>query len=453
MINNLPADFVEKMQELLGTELDAFLKSYEENKFQALRFNTLKLDEDKEKNEIEILEKLGISETKRVSWADDAYYYEDTMRPGKHPYHEMGLYYIQEPSAMSPAALLAPVPGMKVLDLCAAPGGKSTQLATYIGDEGLLVSNEINTARSRVLSQNIERMGIKNAIVTNEDTFSMAAHFPNFFDAIQVDAPCSGEGMFRKLPEATDEWSTENVYSCAERQKEILDNAAIMLKSQGVIVYSTCTFSKEENEDVVDSFIEKHPDFKLEKMERYWPHKDEGEGHFAARLVRGNVQKSYESKKPAVKSASIPDIKLLEKFLSETVNDEFSQWIMSGNLMLFKEQLYRLPDIPVDLKGVKVQRAGLHIGEFKKNRFEPSHSLALALKKTQSKNCFNMRVDDIRVVGYFNGQSIMLDSDETGDTCVSGWVLVCVDGYPAGWGKRAGNQIKNHYPKGLRNKI
>ena len=230
-----------------------------------------------------ILKVLGISSDKKVSWANEAYYFDENVRPGKHPYHEMGLYYIQEPSAMSAAALLAPKPGMRVLDLCAAPGGKSTQLATYLGDSGLLVSNEINTQRSRILSQNIERMGIKNAIVTNEDSFVLASHFPGFFNAIQVDAPCSGEGMFRKLPEAIEQWSMENVAICAARQKEILDNAAVMLKPGGTIVYSTCTFSKEENEDVIEYFLERHPDFTLEEMERFWPHKVDGEGHFVAK--------------------------------------------------------------------------------------------------------------------------------------------------------------------------
>ncbi len=281
---NLPIEFEKKMKAFLGNEWDDFLYSYDNNRFQALRFNTLKVQSQEER--MRILKTLKISSEKKVSWANEAYYFDENVRPGKHPYHEMGLYYIQEPSAMSAAALLAPKPGMRVLDLCAAPGGKSTQLATYLGDSGLLVSNEINTQRSRILSQNIERMGIKNAIVTNEDSFVLASHFPGFFNAIQVDAPCSGEGMFRKLPEAIEQWSMENVAICAARQKEILDNAAVMLKPGGTIVYSTCTFSKEENEDVIEYFLERHPDFTLEEMERFWPHKVDGEGHFVAKLVR-----------------------------------------------------------------------------------------------------------------------------------------------------------------------
>lgn len=479
---NLPIEFEKKMKAFLGDEWDDFLYSYDNNRFQALRFNTLKVQSPEER--MRILKTLKISSDKKVSWADEAYYFDENVRPGKHPYHEMGLYYIQEPSAMSAAALLAPKPGMRVLDLCAAPGGKSTQLATYLGDSGLLVSNEINTQRSRILSQNIERMGIKNAIVTNEDSFVLASHFPGFFNAIQVDAPCSGEGMFRKLPEAIEQWSMENVAICAARQKEILDNAAVMLKPGGTIVYSTCTFSKEENEDVIEYFLERHPDFTLEEMERFWPHKVDGEGHFVAKLVRrGSVNelgadydvcedscnkvedtglkadrktkknKNSKNRKNETKPALTKEnMKLLSEFLDETISEDMAAWIKNSRLVMFGEQIYRLPDMEVDIKGLKVQRAGLHIGEFKKQRFEPSHSLALALKLSEAKNVVKLTWDDPQTTGFFNGQSVML-SDELAAECKKGWALVCVDGYPAGWGKVNGAQVKNHYPKGLRNKI
>lgn len=461
---NLPIEFEKKMKAFLGDEWDDFLYSYDNNRFQALRFNTLKVQSHEEI--MRILMVLEISSDKRVSWANEAYYFDENVRPGKHPYHEMGLYYIQEPSAMSAAALLAPKPGMRVLDLCAAPGGKSTQLATYLGDSGLLVSNEINTQRSRILSQNIERMGIKNAIVTNEDSFVLASHFPGFFNAIQVDAPCSGEGMFRKLPEAIEQWSMENVAICAARQKEILDNAAVMLKPGGTIVYSTCTFSKEENEDVIEYFLERHPDFTLEEMERFWPHKVDGEGHFVAKLVRRGCvdtdlkadrktkkNKNSKNRKNETKPALTKEnMKLLSEFLDETISEDMAAWIKNSRLVMFGEQLYRLPDIEVDIKGLKVQRAGLHIGEFKKQRFEPSHSLALALKLSEAKNVVKLTWDDPQTTGFFNGQSVMLSDEQTAE-CKKGWALVCVDGYPAGWGKVNGAQVKNHYPKGLRNKI
>lgn len=479
---NLPIEFEKKMKAFLGDEWDDFLYSYDNNRFQALRFNTLKVQSTEER--MRILKTLKISSDKKVSWANEAYYFDENVRPGKHPYHEMGLYYIQEPSAMSAAALLAPKPGMRVLDLCAAPGGKSTQLATYLGDSGLLVSNEINTQRSRILSQNIERMGIKNAIVTNEDSFVLASHFPGFFNAIQVDAPCSGEGMFRKLPEAVEQWSLENVAICAARQKEILDNAAVMLKPGGVIVYSTCTFSKEENEDVIEYFLERHPDFTLEEMERFWPHKVDGEGHFVAKLVRrGSVNefdagydvcedscnkvedtglkvdrktkknKNSKNRKNETKPALTKEnMKLLSEFLDETISEDVAAWIKNSRLVMFGEQLYRLPDMEVDIKGLKVQRAGLHIGEFKKQRFEPSHSLALALKLNDAKNLVKLTCDNPQTIGFFNGQSVVLSDEQTAE-CKKGWALVCVDGYTAGWGKVNGTQVKNHYPKGLRNKI
>lgn len=479
---NLPIEFEKKMKAFLGNEWDDFLYSYDNNRFQALRFNTLKVQSPEER--MRILKTLKISSEKKVSWANEAYYFDENVRPGKHLYHEMGLYYIQEPSAMSAAALLAPKPGMRVLDLCAAPGGKSTQLATYLGDSGLLVSNEINTQRSRILSQNIERMGIKNAIVTNEDSFVLASHFPGFFNAIQVDAPCSGEGMFRKLPEAIEQWSIENVAICAARQKEILDNAAVMLKPGGTIVYSTCTFSKEENEDVIEYFLERHPDFTLEEMERFWPHKVDGEGHFVAKLVRrGSVNefgadydvcedscnkvedtglkvdrktkknKNSKNRKNETKPALTKEnMKLLSEFLDETISEDVAAWIKNSRLVMFGEQLYRLPDMEVDIKGLKVQRAGLHIGEFKKQRFEPSHSLALALKLNDAKNLVKLTCDNPQTIGFFNGQSVVLSDEQTAE-CKKGWALVCVDGYTAGWGKVNGTQVKNHYPKGLRNKI
>lgn len=483
---NLPIEFEKKMKAFLGNEWEEFLYSYDNNRFQALRFNTLKVGKNKSVEEeiAGIMDKLCIPMDKKVTWANDAYYYDEEKRPGKHPYHEMGLYYIQEPSAMSAAALLAPKPGMRVLDLCAAPGGKSTQLATYLGDSGLLVSNEINTQRSRILSQNIERMGIKNAIVTNEDSFVLASHFPSFFNAIQVDAPCSGEGMFRKLPEAVNEWSPQNVEICAARQKEILDNAATMLKAGGTIVYSTCTFSKEENEDVIEYFLQEHPDFTVEKLERFWPHKQDGEGHFVAKLVRsggflseeenatndrtvtlaedttvkGKIsgkkvnRKNKRTGKKDTSGISKENMELLKEFLDTTLTVYMAEWIINGKLVMFGDQLYRLPDIDVDLKGLKIQRAGLHIGEFKKNRFEPSHSLALALKYSEAKNVVKLTCDDPQTTGFFNGQSVML-SDGQAAECKKGWALVCVDGYPAGWGKVNGAQVKNHYPKGLRNKI
>jgi NOL1/NOP2/sun family putative RNA methylase len=486
---NLPEDFTKKMQDMLGDEWPHFLECYEKDRYQALRLNPLKKGLTEEKR-LSLLR--GFCAEEQVPWEPNGYYYGEpsadspqsgaetdtalsASRPGKHAYHEAGCYYIQEPSAMSAAALLAPQPGMRVLDLCAAPGGKTTQLASYLKQMGLLIANEIHPARCKILSQNVERMGIANAIVTNEDSGKLAEHFPAFFHAILVDAPCSGEGMFRKNPEAMEEWSAAQVLVCAERQREILDNAAVMLLPGGTLCYSTCTFSREENEETIDWFLAHHPEFSVKEVDapwfekdsrqktfRLWPHKLHGEGHFAAVLQKAGTLPEIsrmESQKSSAKRGAANSIgldraqrQILEDFVRETLSDEQCSWILNGNLTLFGDQLYRLPDGAPSLKRIRVLRAGLHIGEFKKNRFEPSHALALFLG-TGDVNCYlDLPAEDARIAGFLRGESIFLCEGD----CLNGekgWCLVCVDGCSLGWGKLAGNQMKNHYPKGLRKDI
>lgn len=460
----LPEGFEEKIRNLIPNEWEDFKFSYENNKFQSIRLNTLKYPESEYSK---LCCKLDVSE-EPVPWEKRGHYYDENSRPGKHPFHEMGLYYIQEPSAMSAASLLAPEPGMRVLDLCAAPGGKSTQLAAYLSQEGLLVSNEINNGRCKILSSNIERLGIRNAIVTNEDSEKLSSRFPAFFHAILVDAPCSGEGMFRKNPEAMNEWSPQQVLVCAKRQREILNNAANMLMPGGCLVYSTCTFSREENEDTVISFLQENEDYTLEQREapwfeaadldgagayRLWPHKINGEGHFVAVFRKAGTMNNQI---PAVKGQK-KNKKVLSKdkqlvfddFLKETFGSNIPDWICPDRFEMFGEQLYVLPDNTPNLAGVHVLRAGLNLGEFKKNRFEPSHALALTLGIHEVQKYINLSIDDNRAYSYFNGESIFVNADDSiaGD---KGWCLVCIDGYSAGWGKIAGGQVKNHYPKGLR---
>lgn len=460
----LPFDFTEKMKRLLNTQWKEFENCYRNNKYQGLRFNPLKKGVCTE-NYGELLSRLSIADADPVPWAENAFYYGEDAHPGKHPYHEAGIYYIQEPSAMSAAALLSPSPGERVLDLCAAPGGKSTQLASYLNQEGLLIANEIHPARCRILSQNIERLGIANAIVTNEDSQTLAAHFPEYFHKILVDAPCSGEGMFRKNPEAAKEWSLEQVSVCADRQLEILDNAAKMLMNGGKIVYSTCTFSPEENEGVIGRFLESHPEFsvvsqpvpyfdsgnpdwgngmsELKNTFRLWPHHLHGEGHFAAILQKSGIAEE-PNPLPAKSWKEKKLLALLEEFTSKTLNNPMKQYLLSGNLTLFGEQLYRLPDYAPDLSRLRVLRAGLHIGTFKKNRFEPSHALALFLGKEDVKTYTSL--SDRQTALYYRGETLDCESE-------SGWCLVCMDGYSAGWGKAVGGQLKNHYPKGLRKDV
>lgn len=457
---NLPKEFESRMKEFLGDEYKDFAYCYENDNYQALRINTLKVSDDRKKS---VLDEFSCS--KSVPWAEDGYYYEPEQRPGKHPYHEMGLYYIQEPSAMSAAAMLSPKPGLRILDLCAAPGGKSTQLASYLSQEGLLVANEINAARAKILSLNIERMGIKNAIVTNEESGRLALRFPAFFHGILVDAPCSGEGMFRKNPEAIEEWSPQNVANCALRQSEILDNAATMLLPGGTLVYSTCTFAKEENEDTIVSFLDRHPEFELMDYDapwfegardnlkgayRLWPHKLHGEGHFAAILKKSGVldleDAHTKESKEKNKALSKDKQKLLEEFVNGALDAKMANEIIGGKLSCFGEQLYLLPKGAPSLNGIRVLRSGLHIGEFKKNRFEPSHALALALNSSQVKSSVSVELEDPRCLAYFRGEAINIS--DLGN--VKGWTLMCINDFSAGWGKANAGTLKNHYPKGLR---
>jgi len=464
---NLPQDFIVRMQELLIDEYEAFLGSYEQESVGGLRVNTLKADYDTFKERMPF----SLSE---VPWCSTGFYYDKEERPGKHPYHEIGLYYMQEPSAMFVAELAAVKPGEKVLDLCAAPGGKSTRLAAGMQGEGLLVSNEIHPARCKILSQNIERMGIRNAVVTNETPQRLAMHFMNYFDCIVVDAPCSGEGMFRKDEEAVKQWSLENVTMCAERQDEILDEAVKMLSSGGRIVYSTCTFAPAEDEECVRRFLERHPDFEVVKGDGYsgfapgrpewaggdervknthrlWPHKIKGEGHFATlfvhkgeKLQQSGVQATKAASKET-KSKNKKNTKVLDREQEQLYADFVKDTLVkepTGEKLLFGDALYLMP-VELNLKGLKVLRPGLHIGTFEKKRFEPSHSLALALMPADVKNTFALTTADDGPERYLRGESFVTDGGK-------GWTLVCVDGYSAGWGKISNNMLKNHYPKGLR---
>ena len=450
---NLPQDFCLKMQNLLKDEYDDFIKGYDNENYFSLRINTLKADSDDEK-----IKKLFCEE--KVRWAENGYYYSGRQRPGKHPYHHAGAYYIQEASAMAPVARAEIQKGDRVLDLCAAPGGKSTGAAAYLEGTGLLVSNEIVPGRAKILSGNIERMGVKNAVVTNESPGDLERYFPHFFDKIIVDAPCSGEGMFRKDKAAADQWSREQVNVCANRQSLILESAEKMLAPGGKIIYSTCTFSPEENEQQIENFLKKHPEFtvikpkiygyftpgrpdwadgnpQLENTMRLFPHKLKGEGHYVAVLQKqGGEAGKIKYAKP------IKDKKILEvwqKFAKETlINTQFD------NFYLFGDTLYSLPDNTPDFSKIKVLRAGLQLGEIKKGRFEPSHSLAMALKPEQVKNFENLPRDSQNCLNYLLGQEIPTDNP------ARGYRLICVDGFSVGWGKCDGTVIKNHYPKGLR---
>ena len=427
----IPEEFLNRMKEQLGEEYPAFLESLERPRAVALRFNPLK-------GEAPALPFVQ----KPVEWEPAGYYYDPAARPGLHPYHEAGVYYLQEASAMAPVVLLDPRPGERICDLCAAPGGKTTQIAGRMGSEGFLLCNEINPKRARILSRNIERMGVSNALVTNEHPQNLAKRYPGCFDRVLIDAPCSGEGMFRKEEAAVEDWSPETVQMCANRQREILHSGAQLVRPGGRLVYSTCTFAPEENEQTIAAFLQTHPEFSPESVSapwftpgpdgsyRMWPHKLLGEGHFAAVL-----RKAGEESAPEVASAG-------EKLPKEWT--EFAKTLgialPEGKAVLFGQSLYWAPAEMPDIRGVKVMRPGLELGEVKKGRFEPAHALALWLQTASSMQ--RLSWDSQQIKAFMHGETISTDQ--------VGWCLVTVDGYSIGWGKGDGKILKNHYPKGLR---
>lgn len=427
----LPEAFLQRMEAQLGSEYPAFLESLERPRAVALRFNPMK-------EERPMLPFVGAP----VPWEPEGFYYDPETRLGLHVYHEAGVYYLQEASAMAPVALLDPKPGERVCDLCAAPGGKTTQIAGRMLGQGFLVCNEINPKRAKILSRNIERMGVANALVTNEHPETLASRFPGFFDRVLVDAPCSGEGMFRKEEAAVTDWSQETVQMCARRQREILDSAARLVRPGGRLVYSTCTFAPEEDEETVAAFLESHPEFAPEPVEapwfvpgenasyRMWPHKLLGEGHFAA-VLRKTQGESGEV--PACPGGKCP--KAWESFAKE-----LDITLPEGKAVSFGQSLYWAPMELPELNRLKVLRPGLELGTERKGRFEPAHALALWLKTCAVAESFPPESPEMKA--YLHGDVVPSGK--------KGWCLVQAGGYAIGWGKGDGSVLKNHYPKGLR---
>ena len=427
----LPEAFLQRMEAQLGSEYPAFLESLERPRAVALRFNPMK----GERSALPFVRE-------PVPWEPEGFYYDPETRPGLHVYHEAGVYYLQEASAMAPMALLDPKPGERVCDLCAAPGGKTTQIAGRMLGQGFLVCNEINPKRAKILSRNIERMGVANALVTNEHPETLASRFPGFFDRVLVDAPCSGEGMFRKEEAAVTDWSQETVQMCARRQREILDSAARLVRPGGRLVYSTCTFAPEEDEETVAAFLEAHPEFTPEPVEapwfvpgenasyRMWPHKLLGEGHFAA-VLRKTQGESGEV--PACPGEKCP--KAWESFAKE-----LDITLPEGKAVSFGQSLYWAPMELPELNRLKVLRPGLELGTERKGRFEPAHALALWLKTCAVTESFPPESPEMKA--YLHGDVVPSGK--------KGWCLVQAGGYTIGWGKGDGSVLKNHYPKGLR---
>ena len=443
---NLPIEFCERMRELVGGEYDDFIKSYDTQINRGVRINKLKCD---------TLPEL-FSDSEKVLWCPDGYYVKDGTVSGNHPYHAAGVIYFQEPSAMCVAEGLPLCDDAKILDLCAAPGGKTTHIGARMKNKGLLVANEIISKRAAILSENVERMGLTNTIVTNETPSHLAEKFQGFFDGIIVDAPCSGEGMFRKEPQAVDEWSVNHTLSCAVRQKNILDDAYKMLKCGGYIMYSTCTFSYDENEAVVKHMMEKYnmelcpiPGLDMlsqgigdgmENCRRVFPHKNKGEGHFTALLRRTEenetatefVKKQNKRKDTTLETA----VRLYYEFEKSALKVH-----LDGEFVLFGDNLYVLPQY-VDIDKLKVLRCGLHLGEVKRNRFEPSHALSHAFDEDVYINKVETLQNSEDIKKYMHGETLSSD--------VSGWCVIKTEKYIVGWGKGSNGIVKNHYPKHLR---
>lgn len=455
----LPAAFEEKMKSLLKDDYDNYIACYEEGRHYGLRVNTRK---------ISVEDFLAISPwpLTPIPWIENGFYYDgDHVSPAKHPYYFAGLYYLQEPSAMTPANRLPIEPGDKVLDVCAAPGGKATELGAKLQGEGVLVANDISSSRAKGLLKNIELFGIGNVLVLSEEPGKLEDYFTGYFDKILIDAPCSGEGMFRKEKKMVKAWEEHGPEFFSKLQRSIVTQAARLLKPGGMLLYSTCTFDPLENEKTIEYLIEQFPEFHICEIQPYegfangipeqtdsknpdfaktvriWPQRMEGEGHFVALLQKGEGTSRLhwnDSKKSDMKIAD----ELAAFFENVSWDMEWSRLDIHG------ERVYYMPkDLP-NLKGIRFLRTGLLLGELKKKRFEPSQAFAMCLKQDEYRYTIKLPVEDERVRKYLKGETI--DVDDLVQPKEKGWYLICIDAYPLGWGKLSNGSVKNKYLPGWR---
>lgn len=483
----LPEEFLKRMKDMLGEEYEEFLASYERPRTFGLRVNTLKMTP-------EAFEKMGLFPVRRIPWIENGFFYEGNVRPAAHPLYAAGAYYLQEPSAMTPASCLGVKPGERVLDLCAAPGGKATELGARLKGQGLLVANDISASRARALLYNLEVFGIGNAFVTNETPARLADVFEGYFDRVLVDAPCSGEGMFRKEEAVAKDWTPEKTKSCAAQQREILLSAVRMLRPSGTLLYSTCTFAPCEDEQTVSWLIRSFPEMhlipipqyegfgqgnpqwgqgekELEYCVRIWPHRMNGEGHFlallkkeetdrtgvpdqggeAGREARAGEERKGKGRRQGRKGAGRPDkdrdvslskeeAKLIEEVLSPCTAD-----LSGGRMERRGQKVYLVQELPEKVCGLKFLRNGLYLGELCKNRFEPSQQFAMYLKAEEYAERICLSLDDERIARYLRGETLQIRPEETGGGRDRGWKLVCAGNCPLGWGRLVQGVLKNKY--------
>ena len=439
---NLPLEYLNNMKTLLQNEYNQYLDSFNKQRIYGLRVNTLKIS-------VEDFLKIAPFTLKPIPWCKDGFYCLDEEKPSKHPYYYAGLYYLQEPSAMLPAEVLDIEENDLVLDACSAPGGKATKLACKLNNTGIIVSNDISTSRQQVTLKNIENFGISNAYVISEDISKLKNNFQNSFDKILVDAPCSGEGMFRKEPALIKSWSERGNDYYASIQKQIIKDALDLLKDGGKLVYSTCTFSKKEDEDIIEYALSICPNLKVLPIKssngfvsgltdktkntvRLYPHKIDGEGHFVALLQKGDNKPNNQI------NSNTPNINL---DFFKNINKHFINY----QLINRENKYYLEPINPLNYKGLRILRSGLYLGEYKHNKFEPSISLALNLKAKEFNNILNLSLEDPRVIKYLKCET--LDVKEYG---LDGYVLVCVNNFPLGFGIVNKGILKNKYPSNYR---
>ena len=479
----LPENFAENMKELLGEAYPAYIESFEKESAQGIRVNTGKISAEE-------FQKISPFPLAPVPWTENGFYVTADDAVTKHPYYYAGLYYVQEPSAMLPAALLGAKPGERILDLCAAPGGKATELGSRLAEKGLLMANDVSASRAKALLKNLEQHGIGNVCVCSETPEKLKNIYPEYFDRVLVDAPCSGEGMFRREPAMKKAYKVHGPAYYAPLQREIADAAIAMLRPGGRMVFSTCTFSVEENEETVLALLKKHPEMRLitaevpggadlpEKLAgcvRLYPHRVRGEGHFAAVLEKiakegsctgsdFRVEELSESDRAALElgrlcqekqarmRSGIPDREKPEKtpaqwqeFSERYFKKRFDGW----RIFSLKERLYALPPGASLSRELRYLRTGLLLGECRQHGFEPSQALAMFLKQSEAKNSISFAAEDARTVRYLKGETGTLTEDEA-DRTSDGWTLVCTDGFPLGWAKNRGGMLKNKYYAGWR---